>query len=322
VGTLVGIGIVVMALSLPGMIAPGAVWDIFSSWQFRNPEAMRPSNRNFGVARISSASLFVLGAMAVVGPVWPGTLDAKLTAALVAGLIGFVVLIVIVVLVIVVRHRRIAVGAASEETPPVNEPSGAAYGLEFIAIGVHVILVFVIVFSLIGVQQRTKAEVHALFHPKVTAQDQKDIDEAEMNFNTIDLDPQPVMTAAPAGAELANSFDYDVVNVAKRLPRNAWDQSVPDHGADSVLKKSGLVLDFPAFSCTVTGLIVIETTTTVTVGVTVTGETPVGQSGPLACLAGNGSTTYLQPVPLAAPLGSRTVLQLDGTPVDKPLTVP
>lgn len=312
-GTFVGIGIVIMALSLPGMIAPGPIWDIFSSWQFRNPEAMRPSNRNFRVARIGSATLFVLGAMAVVGPVWPGNLDAKLTAALVAGLIGFVLLIVVVIVTLVVLRRRIASGAASAETPPPNEPSGAAYGLEFIAIGVHVIVIFAIVFSLIGVQQRTKAEVDALVNPTISAQDQKDIDNAMMFFNSIDLSPVPVVTSVPAGAKVADNFSWDPVDVSLRLPKNAWDQATPDHGADAILKKSALVLDFVGFNCLIDGIVVQETATSVSIGLLVSDGSPLANgAAPPDCLKGNTIYSYLQPVQLQAPLGDRTVLNLEG----------
>jgi hypothetical protein len=313
VGTFVGIGIVLMALSLPGMIAPEAIWNIFSSWQFSNPDAMRPGRRNFRLARISSATFFVLGASAVVGPVWPGSLDAKLTATLVTGLIGFVVLLAVVVTVLIVRRRRITAGRATEDAPPLNEPSDAAYGIEYGSIIVSVIVIFAIVFSLIGVQQRTKAEVDALVHPTTSAQDQKDIDNAMMFFNSIDLSPVPVVTSVPAGAKVADNFSWDPVDVSSRLPKNAWDQATPDHGADAILKKSALVLDFVGFNCLIDGIVVQETATSVSIGLLVSDGSPLANgAAPPDCLKGNTIYSYLQPVQLKAPLGDRTVLNLEG----------
>jgi hypothetical protein len=316
---LVAVGILLMLVSIPAIAAPGALWDMFASWQFRDPESMRPSRRNFRLSRIGSGTLFIFGAMAVVGPLWPGNLDAKAIAALVAGAIGIVLLVISSVLVVVLGRRRAAAERSTEAGPPPNEPSEPVYLLQYGATLVSVIVVFSIVFSLIGSEARRDAEVEALVHPTQSAQERKDLDNYLMQFNTLDLTAYQPAAAVPVGVALADSFTWTPVVVSKRLPHDAWDQSVPDGKADAILKKAAMVLEFDNFGCLITGLVVIETETTVSIGVEVHTAAPVAETFSAPCRANTNDplARYLLPVRLKAPLGDRTVLRLDGSVVNR-----
>jgi hypothetical protein len=302
--TAIWMGWGVLALfSVITVIVPSWTW-ILSSWQFESPEAMEPSPRRWRIVRANSAIVLVGLLAYLVGNVWPGDGTVKAAAGLVTIFVGFALVIVGLVLERILRRRT---PQGDDGTPP-NELSEAGYAVEYLSIAVGAAAVLIIGFIVAGVAndsaQRTEEnslEAH-----------QQEVDEAQGRFN--DLSPQlTVLDAAPASGGVALPIEYAVLDADERDPRLLWELATVVGGGsnDGVLADADLAVGSIGFSCDATALIVIETETTVSIGIAVSNTAPA--DGTLNCTPlGGSSVTSWFPIDLAAPVGDRDVLNLDG----------
>ncbi|MEO6533321.1 MAG: hypothetical protein ABIO06_07075 [Pseudolysinimonas sp.] len=318
---LVGWGLLLAVVSLPGLIAPRAVWELFSSWQYRDPEAMKPSNRRFRVARLGSATTALVGIVIVMGGLWPGDATAKATAALITALCGVVIVIVLSVISVVARKRRLSSGQESEERPPPNEPSDLAYWNDYFGIGIYVLVMFVVIFAVFGIAQHEKeqaAQYRADHDGVLTPEQQQRVNEVEKTFHRLHTQTVPVSAVVPDSAVITESMAWDPVDLSRRLPQEAWDQSQGDGPeADAKLASSDLVLSFYGFSCIVDGFVVQETDTTVAIAAVVRNGVVAEGTTVASCTGANAVLADYYPIDLAAPLGDRTLVTLDGHPLRK-----
>lgn len=299
-------GAVLVLISLPGLLAPREVWSATAAFNYRTPERVVPSNRRFRVARMGSGTLVLMGAVFVVGAVWPGDARAKALAIFWAAIIG-ILLFIGIVIVSVVRRKRLA--AAERELPP-DEPSDFAYGTEYISIVIYLVLLLVIGIMLLGfAQQLTAQERLEAADKPLSEQDQKIVDESAKSFNTVHLSTYPVYTELPEGGTLALARSYSPVDADAREPRVIWEQS-EESGSGVSLSDADLVLSMSGFSCTVTGLVVQETETTVAVGFVVANPPDEGTTT-AKCFSPVLHSDYY-PIDLASPLGDRDVVQYGG----------
>lgn len=160
------------------------------------------------------------------------------------------------------------------------------------------------------------------------------VDEILRDYNVLHV-PYEVLDAAPETGTVVSAHHYAVVDADAELPRVVWHQSEQPEGLSpaDVLAGADLVLENVGFSCTPVAIVVVETETTVTIGIAVTEEPPVATPGPAPTLGPDGLPTPIAtaaptptlscvstvvpkyhwfPVDLAAPLGDRDVLTFAG----------
>lgn len=319
---LLGWGVVIALVSLPGLLIPEVIWAMFGGLSFRTPERVEPSKRRYRVARMGSATTFLIGVTIVVAGLWPGTGDEKAVAAFVTSLIGCGLFIAGIVLSIVLRKRRESRTGRLEETDddlPPDEASEISYGFDYFGIIVYLVLLVVISGSFIGFEQRKQDRIDQITSgpTPLTPDQQKTVDETLSKFTDLHLDRYPVLTEVPEGAVVALSFGYNVVDAAERSPRKVWYQSQPtyDVAPPMGIGEADIALRYPAFDCHVTAIVIQETAETVALGLVVDGERAVLQEGTgyASCRGGNMIMSDIFLVELPTPLGDRALVKLDGS---------
>jgi small-conductance mechanosensitive channel len=151
----------------------GEFYAAFGSWQYRDPDAMAPTPRRIRAARYSGAVWLALAIAIFVGAGWPGEQLAKVWAFAIVLWVGMAVALVLSIVLRGWERRRDARRAAARrpwkhilsgrdleeateaaqtaamaESP--SEPSEAGYASEYIVIGIHVAILLVISFLLVG----------------------------------------------------------------------------------------------------------------------------------------------------------------------------
>lgn len=314
---LAGWGLVLALISLPGLLIPQVIWELFGGLSFRTPERVEPSPRRYRVVRMGSATTFLIGVVILIGSFWPGTADQKAIAAFSASLIGIGLFIAAVIVSIVLRKRRQRITHENEEDDlPPNEPSDISYGFDYFGIIVYLVLLVVVSGSLIGLEQRKQDRIDELTGDKpLTEEQQRSVDEAISLWNTLHQDRYPVLDAVPEGAVLVLPRIYDPIDAADRTPRVVWYQSkkVTDVAAAMPIGSADIAVNFPSFSCHVTSIVIVESETTVALGFIVDGPNAVPDEGTnvAPCLSGPVLNAHRFLVDLPE-LGERELVNLGG----------
>lgn len=301
-----GWGALLLLISLPGLLAPREVWSFTAGLSYRTPERVVPSNRRFRIARMGSGTLAIIGAVVMVGGLWPGDSRAKALAFFWAAIIGIGLFVSLVILSIVRRKRA---AARSDQLPP-DEPSELSYGIDYLSIVVYLVLLLVVAGGVLSLSQQPTAEEQANQPSEpLDPATQRQIDELSDSMNTVHLTRYPVFTELPEGSALALPGQYQLIDVDNRLPKMVWDQS-DQAGAGMDVAEADLVLSMPSFSCAVTGFVVQETEATVSVALVV--ANPAVEGTAIAdCFSPVLHTQYYL-VDLASPVGDREVIQFGG----------
>jgi len=306
VESLWGWGALLLLISLPGLLAPREVWSFTAGLSYRTPERVVPSNRRFRIARMGSGTLAIIGAVVMVGGLWPGDPRAKALAFFWAAIIGIGLFVSLVILSIVRRKRA---AARLDQLPP-DEPSELSYGIDYLSIVVYLVLLLVVAGAVLSLSQQPTAEEQANQPSEpLDPATQRQIDELSESMSTVHITRYPVFTDLPEGSALALPGRYELLDAQKRLPKAVWDES-EQAGAGMDVAEADLVLTMPSFSCTVTGLIVQETETTVSVALVVANPAVEG-TAVADCFSPVLHTDYYL-VDLASPVGDREVVQFGG----------
>lgn len=300
-----GWGALLVVVSLPGLLAPREVWSLTAGMRYRTPEQVEPSNRRIRVARMGSGTLTLIGAVLVVGGLWPGDFRTKAVALFWAAIVGIVLFIVLVILSVGRRKRA----ARLDQLPP-DEPSELSYGLDYFSIVVYLVLLVVAAGGILTLSQQPTAEERAEqpaepLDPAV----QRQVDEFQKSMNTVHLTRYPVYTELPEGQALALPLRYQIVDAESRQPEIVWDLST-ESGTGMSIADADLVLGTSAFTCSVTGLVVQETETTVSVAFVV--SNPAAEGTNVAQCFGTVLHSDYYLVDLASPLGDRELIQFGG----------
>lgn len=278
-----GWGLVLALVSLPGLLIPEVMWAMFGGLSFRTPEQVEPSPRRYRTVRMGSATTFLIGVVILIGSFWQGTADEKAIAAFTASLIGIGLFIAGVIVSIVLRKRRQRATQTTEEDDlPPNEPSDISYAFDYFGIIVYLVLLVVVSGSLIGLEQRKQDRIDELTGDKpLTEEQQRSVDESIRLWNTLHQDRYPVLDSVPDGAVLAMPRLYDPIDSTNRTPRVVWYQSkiVTDVAAAMPIASADIAVNFPAFSCHVTSIVIIESETTVALAFIVDGANAVPKDG-------------------------------------------
>lgn len=294
-----GLGVLVTTVTV---IVPSWTW-MFSSWQFESPDEMEPSPRRWRVVR-AGAAVILVGLIAIlVAAVWPSDNTDKTNAALTTIVIGDGLLIAWLIITTVSRkqaQRR----AIDDANPPPNEPSSLGYTFSYLSVGISAFAILAVGLLLAGAAQNG-ADYSAAHSPEAH---QAEIDSAMRRANDLHIQ-YPILDAAPATGGVIDPTDYAPVNAVDRTPSVAWDLSTPtvDRSNDDILQGADLVVGTFGFGCHVTGIVLIETDTSVTVGIAVTEEPSADEQ--IHC---NPPTEKMFsrnwfPIKLAAPLDGRQV---------------
>lgn len=320
-------------------LVPSWPWAFFS-WEFRSPEKMKPSARRFRIFSAHCSILAVAFGALFVGSIWPGDALTKTGAGLAALIVGYLGLGVLL-LVLTYSRRRAARLAREDADIPANEPSEEGYALLYLSVAFTAVALGFCAVWIYGI-----AVADAKRDAPLTAEEQAAVDENVegveevlddmfdgMNDRTFDwhIHAQlPLVEAAPEGAIVASPLYTAVLDAVAREPEAIWEYSsaaVAGTGTtDELLAGADIVVGITSWRCEVTGIVVVETAETVTVGLIVTlpaepsgvapSPTPnAEQSAIPECEMVGGSKRTWYPVDLEAPLGDRELLTVDGSPL-------
>ncbi|MEO5534882.1 MAG: hypothetical protein ABIR17_07085 [Pseudolysinimonas sp.] len=292
-----GLGVLFTAATV---IVPSWTWAL-SSWQFESPDDMEPSPRRWRVVR-AGAAVILVGLIAIlVAAIWPGEGIDKANAALATIFIGDALLIAWFIVMAVSRtqaQRR----AIDDANPPPSEPSSLGYTFAYASVAVSACAVLVVGLIVAGAAQQI-ADHRAANSPEAH---QAEIDSAMRTINHLQI-PYPILDAVPATGGVVDPMYYSPVSAENRSPRVVWDQSTPsvDRPNDELLAGADLVIATYGLACDPIDIVVIETDTTVTVGVAVAEEPDA--NGKLQCTTSGVASLDWFPIDLAAPLNGRNV---------------
>ncbi|CAN5555732.1 hypothetical protein BH10ACT7_BH10ACT7_26910 [soil metagenome] len=314
---LAGWGLILALVSLPGLLIPEVMWAMFGGLSYRTPERVEPSPRRYRVVRMGSATTFLIGVVILIGAFWPGTADEKAIAAFTASLIGIGLFIAGVIISVVLRkRRRFREKRYEDDDLPPDEPSDLSYGFDYFGIIVYLVLLVVVSGSFIGMEQRKQDRIDELTGDKpLTEEQQRSVDETLQMWNTLHVDRYPVLDAVPEGAVIAMPRLYDPIDAANETPRVVWHQSknVTDVAAPMPIGEADIAVNFSAFTCHVTSIVIVESETTVAVGFVVDGANAVPEEGTnvAPCLSGPVLNAHRFLVDLPE-LGDRELVNLGG----------
>jgi hypothetical protein len=306
--------------------------------------------------RIIAATVLAVVVAISVGALWPADDAAKPFAGVMAFLFLSIGL-AIWCLAALVAHRDTAAQIAREAVADLDLPAASGYraastypgaavaaatrsepgilfdGIAVLAMVLTVAITGGVLFNILNPAPPEQAAPSAT--PIATT---NPVDGVLADFNTLHS-VSTHLDAVPEGALVIDPWGYAVVDVDAELPYVVWHQS---HGYGEGLSDSDIVLRVAGLSCNVIGMIVVETDTTISIGLVVTAPastptptptapaatapgtspaadpqasptpTPIAASG-MTCHKANLILVDWFPVQLTAPLGDRRLQTLDGS---------